>query len=99
MKAPRSRPGDPGAADERSVDMGESRDEPAPTASQPAPIASTTRLAPPQEAYGEYTRHALACDHCRDIDRERRCPEGERLWHEFHEISDQAFRRLAEETG
>lgn len=79
--------------------MGESRDEPAPEASRPAPIASTARLAPPQEAYGAYTRHALACPKCRDIDREQRCSDGETLWREYHAISDQAFRRLAGGAG
>jgi hypothetical protein len=79
--------------------MQESRDEPPAEASRPAPIASTTRLAPPQEAYGAYTRHALACGRCRDIDHEQRCSTGETLWRDYHAISEQAFRRLAGGTG
>lgn len=74
--------------------MDERRDRPPPAGTQPALIASATELAPPQEAYGAYTRHALACDRCRDIDRGR-CSEGERLWRNYHAISDRAFRQLA----
>lgn len=75
--------------------MPESRDQPAPTESRSAPVASTSRLAPPQEAYGAYTRHALGCDRCRDIDREQRCSDGEQLWRDYHAISGRAFRQLA----
>ena len=63
-------------------------------AARPALIASATRLSPVQEAYGGYTRHALTCPACTDIDRGR-CNAGEQLWRDYHQISDQAYQRLA----
>ena len=78
--------------------MSESRDDPPTPASRRDLIASTTRLSPVQEAYGASTRHALGCPKCRDIDRDR-CSEGDKLWNDYLAISDQAYRRLARETG
>jgi hypothetical protein len=70
-------------------------DQPRP-GTRPGLIASATRLSPVQEAYGDYTGHAIKCPKCRDIDRDR-CSDGETLWRTYHEISDQAYRRLASE--
>lgn len=78
--------------------MSDSRDDPPTPASRPDLIASTTRLSPVQEAYGASTRHALGCSKCRDIDRDR-CSTGDDLWNAYLEISAQAYRRLARETG
>jgi hypothetical protein len=80
-------------ADERSVDVDEPRDPP-PAAESPQPaISAGTRLSPVQEAYGDYTGHAIRCPKCRDIDRDR-CTDGEQLWHAYQQMSDQAYRRL-----
>jgi len=73
--------------------MGERRDEPPAEGSRPDLIAATTRLSPVQEAYGASIAHALACTKCRDIDRAR-CVDGDRLWHAYLEIADEAYRQL-----
>ena len=88
-------------ADERSsADMDQPTDPAAQhqtgATTRPALIASATRLSPMQEAYGGYTRHALGCPACTDVD-SGRCSEGEQLWRDYHEISDQAYRKLAGE--
>ena len=78
--------------------MGEPRDPEPATESRTAPIvAAGTTLSPVQEAYSACTTHALGCPKCRDIDRDR-CIDGDRLRAAYLEISNQAYRRLADET-
>ena len=80
-------------ADDRSVDMGESRD-PESAAGRP-PLASVhAKLPPAQEAYSDYARHATHCSACRDVD--RTCGTGEELYHAWKRATDRAFEELGE---
>ena len=75
--------------------MDERRD-PQPGAGTRAPIAGEP--ATPKQARGDYDRHASRCAQCQDIDHER-CADGERLWRAWSTACDQAYVRLAGETG
>jgi len=75
--------------------MDERRDPPAEYESGLPPsglIASGAHLAPPQEAYGKWARHALHCKRCRDIDCER-CAEGDELYDAYQKADSEALRR------
>lgn len=73
-------------------------DQPAPESSTHPPIASAAKLAPAQEAYGDYTRHSLRCDQCRDVDRST-CSEGKRLHRAWRALSDAALNAVAGGTA
>lgn len=80
-------------ADERSVDVDERR-EPPPETTPRAPIAAGLgQLSPVQSAYGAYTRHAIDCDDCRNVD--HTCEIAEGLWRAYQTAGRNAFRRLA----
>lgn len=76
--------------------MDEGREPPPEQGTRRAAIAAGTRLSPLQESYGAAAAHSLACDWCRDIDRTR-CDAGEQLWRAYQEISEAAYRRLADD--
>lgn len=81
-------------ADERSVDVDERRDQP-PDATPRAPlVVGLGELSPVQRAYAAYTRHAIECDACRDVD--RACDVAETLWRVYQEVSGAACRRIAD---
>lgn len=73
--------------------MDERRDPP-PAAGRPRLVAAHTGLTPPQEAWAAYTRHAIACSTCADID--RTCTVAGELYRAWVAISRVAFRRLAD---
>lgn len=73
--------------------MDEGRDnEPNPTARAPI-AAGLGRLSPVQSAYSAYTRHAIDCDDCRNVD--HTCEIAEGLWRAYQTAGRNAFRRLA----
>lgn len=90
------RPG--GVADEGAVDMEERRDQPPPPVTRRPVIPSVAgRLSPVQEAWSDYVRHGLSCEHCRSLDTVR-CREAERLHGAYGDAEKAAFQRLADET-
>jgi hypothetical protein len=52
-------------------------------------------LSPLQQAWSRYVTHTTRCGQCRDIDRDR-CETSERLYREYHQYADDAYRRLAD---
>ena len=80
--------------DEGAVDVDERR-EPEPDATDRAPLAAGIgKLSPVQAAYAAYTRHAIACDACRDVDRS--CEQAEGLWRTYRAVSASACRQIAD---
>jgi hypothetical protein len=67
-----------------------------PTDPQPPPNrrrpATTCRLAPAQEAWGEYVSHATRCPSCRDVDSQ--CQVAEGLWRAWRERSAAALEEI-----
>jgi hypothetical protein len=80
-------------ADDRSVDMGESR--PTDPATDPA---RPTGLSPLQQAWKDYTSHTAGCPRCRTTDGGR-CADAARLWAAHRDLCDQAYAALAAERG
>lgn len=73
--------------------MDERRDPP-PDATPRTPLVGLGELSPVQRAYAAYTRHAIQCDTCRDVD--RACHVAEALWRVYQEVSGAACRRIAD---
>jgi hypothetical protein len=86
---PQARPG--GVADERSVDVDERRDTPPPSECS-RPIAVSTELPGPQQAWARYVEHSRGCEVCRDVD--RHCDEADRLWKAWQAQARQALQQL-----
>jgi hypothetical protein len=82
---------------DRSVDVDEPTNEPAP-ADRPPLVAAHTGLPPAQEAWGAYTRHRLHCLVCRDIDGGP-CGTAADLHAIWERLTASAFGRLAGETA
>jgi hypothetical protein len=80
-------------ADERSVDMDERRDDESPPGSG-RPVAVSSDLPGPQQAWGRFVQHSRGCVACRDID--QHCGEADRLWKAWQ---DRARRALDELGG
>jgi hypothetical protein len=85
-------PATPEAADERSVDVDERRDQQAGDGSSPRPVAAAVQLPPAQQAWARYATHTLRCLVCRDVD--RICDESGRLYRAWRDLADDAFRQL-----
>jgi hypothetical protein len=85
-------PATPEAADERSVDVDERRDQQAQDGSSPRPVAAAVQLPPAQQAWARYATHTLHCPACRDVD--RHCDESGRLYRAWQAHTDDAFRQL-----
>lgn len=75
--------------------MDERRDQPPPAVTRPPVIVAGPKLSPLQQAWSRYVQHTTRCGQCRDIDRER-CETSERLYREYHQYADDAYRRLAD---
>jgi hypothetical protein len=74
--------------------MDERRDPP-PDATDRAPIAAGLgRLSPVQAAYAAYTRHAIRCDDCRDVD--HTCEVAEELWRTYQQVGGGAVQAVAD---
>ena len=74
--------------------MDERRDIPPPRESGPRLplVAANTSLSPLQEAYADYTSHAIKCAACRDVD--RKCTKVEDLLRAYRAVEDDTFRQL-----
>ncbi|MEV7975482.1 hypothetical protein [Streptomyces sp. NPDC086519] len=74
--------------------MDERRDPPpdGQDAGQPPLASAGSRLSPVQEAYAAYTRHAIACDDCRDPG--RACEVAGVLWGTYMGIANRAARQV-----
>lgn len=69
--------------------------EPEPSATDRPPLAAGIgQLSPVQRAYATYTRHAIHCDACRDVD--QTCQAAEQLWRDYRSVSGEACRRIAD---
>jgi len=79
-------------ADDRSVDMGESRDPQPPTGSRQPLASAHAKLPPAQQAYSAYAGHATTCTDCRDVDRS--CSLGEELYRAWRRQAEGAFEQL-----
>lgn len=67
--------------------------EPPPPGQDRAPLATAgTRLTPVQEAYASYTKHAIACDDCRDPGSS--CETASVLWRTYMSIANRAARQV-----
>ena len=88
----------PGLADEGAVDVDERRDHQPAVDSRPPLVAAHTSLSPIQEAWGAYTRHQLHCRRCADVDTGP-CLTAGQLRQEWESLTQDTFRRLAEETA
>jgi hypothetical protein len=84
-------------ADERSVDVDDSRDSPGAAGRGRAPIAAAgSRLSPVQEAWSAYVDHSLRrCDTCRAADGTP-CDTAEELYRAYRVLSADAAARLRE---
>lgn len=97
LQDPRDRRHGPGAwptSTRRCVDVDDGRDQP-PGGTDRAPLAAGVgQLSPVQRAYSAYTRHAIGCDACRDVD--QKCETAEALWRTYRTVSGAACDRIAD---
>lgn len=81
-------------ADERSVDVDDGREQP-PDGTDRTPLAAGVgQLSPVQRAYAAYTRHAIGCPDCRDVD--HTCETAEALWRTYRTVSGVACQQIAD---
>ncbi|MFJ9420651.1 hypothetical protein [Streptomyces sp. NPDC101249] len=70
--------------------MDDRNDEPHPAATSTTPLISAgTRLPPAQQAYSDYSAHAIRCGDCRDPD--RGCETAGDLWRTYRQTADAAL--------
>jgi hypothetical protein len=75
-----------------------------PRGEQPTPsprtpmVAAGATLSPVQQAYGQWTGHALKCPICRDVDGGR-CDTADMLWRAYQASGKRAFELLEGETA
>ena len=72
--------------------------DPVPTAGSGPPqplVAVNACLSPLQAAWDEYTRHALTCPVCRNVDASP-CSDAEGLWRAYQAAGADAYDRLGE---
>lgn len=84
-------------ADERSVDVDDSRDSPGAAGRGRTPIAAAgSRLSPVQEAWSAYVDHSVRqCGTCRAVDGTP-CDTAEELYRTYRALSTAAAARLRE---
>lgn len=73
--------------------MDERRELPPDATPRPPVVAGVGELSPVQRAYGAYTRHAIDCDACRDVD--QTCGTAGVLWRTYREVSGSACRQIS----
>jgi hypothetical protein len=56
--------------------------------------AGVGQLSPVQQAYSGYTRHAIQCAACRDVDRS--CGVAEELWRNYQTVSGNACDQIGD---